>query len=224
MAWAPSSAPPCERGFLRLPGAGCWSLAYSERPSRPILRTCLLCLPRWWHPSRPGSSTACCARRPVSMPLRSSASLPESSRSTSRSVSLRSFATGHSTIPPCRSAEPSFRASVSQSHDTISCPPTAPSKVPGTASTTTSATIRRSEMWTCSSSTPLNPAWVWSQIEAIPMEGGFLNKWHARIPIGPTTLEIVGVCSVQLDSAGKIRRNEVYFDRSRLLAEIAKYK
>jgi hypothetical protein len=79
-------------------------------------------------------------------------------------------------------------------------------------------------MWTCSSSTPLNPAWVWSQIEAIPMEGGFLNKWHARIPIGPTTLEIVGVCSVQLDSAGKIRRNEVYFDRSRLLAEIAKYK
>jgi len=56
------------------------------------------------------------------------------------------------------------------------------------------------------------------------MEDGLLNKWHARIPIGPTTLEIVGVCSVQLDSAGKIRRNEVYFDRSRLLAEIAKYK
>jgi hypothetical protein len=69
-----------------------------------------------------------------------------------------------------------------------------------------------------------NPAWVWSQIEAIPMEDGFLNKWHAQIPVGPTTLEIVGVCSVQLDSAGNIRRNEVYFDRSRLLAEIAKYK
>jgi hypothetical protein len=32
------------------------------------------------------------------------------------------------------------------------------------------------------------------------------------------------VCLVQLDSAGKIRRNEVYFDRTQLLAEIAKFK
>jgi hypothetical protein len=70
----------------------------------------------------------------------------------------------------------------------------------------------------------VNPHWIWTQIEGIPMEGGFLNKWRARIPVGPITPEIVGVCFVQLDDAGKIRRNEVYFDRSRLLAEIAKLK
>ncbi len=70
----------------------------------------------------------------------------------------------------------------------------------------------------------VNPYWTWTQIEGIPMEDGFLNKWHARIPVGPVTLEIVGVCFVQLDDAGKIRRNEVYFDRSLLLAEIAKLR
>jgi len=69
-----------------------------------------------------------------------------------------------------------------------------------------------------------NPHWVWTQLEAIPMEDGFLNKWLAKIPVGAKTLEIVGVCLVQLDAAGKIRRNEVYFDRSELLAEIARYR
>ena len=67
-----------------------------------------------------------------------------------------------------------------------------------------------------------NPAWVWSQIEGIPMQDGFLNKWHAKIPVGDTMIEVIGVCLVQLDADGKIRRNEVYFDRSALLAEIAK--
>ncbi|MDH5821735.1 nuclear transport factor 2 family protein [Luteimonas sp. RD2P54] len=67
-----------------------------------------------------------------------------------------------------------------------------------------------------------NPDWVWSQIEGIPMEGGFLNKWRAEIPVGPKVLEATGVCLVQLDSAGKIRRNEVYFDRTELLAEIGR--
>jgi hypothetical protein len=65
-----------------------------------------------------------------------------------------------------------------------------------------------------------NPDWVWTQLEGIPMEDGFLNKWLAKIPVGAKTLEIVGVCFVQFDQAGKIRRNEVYFDRSGLLAEI----
>ena len=69
-----------------------------------------------------------------------------------------------------------------------------------------------------------NPRWVWTQLEAIPVDGGFLNKWLAKIPVGAQTLEIVGVCLVQLDAAGKIRRNEVYFDRTELLAEIARYR
>lgn len=66
-----------------------------------------------------------------------------------------------------------------------------------------------------------NPKWVWSHLEGIPLEDGFLNKWRAMIPVGSKALEVVGVCLVQFDAAGKIRRNEVYFDRSQLLAEIA---
>lgn len=69
-----------------------------------------------------------------------------------------------------------------------------------------------------------NPAWVWTHREGVPLEGGFLNKWHASIPVGSVTLEIDGVCSVQLDEAGKIRRNEVYFDRAALMAELARQK
>lgn len=69
-----------------------------------------------------------------------------------------------------------------------------------------------------------NPDWIWTQIEGIPMEGGFLNKWHAKIPVGPKTLEFVGVCFVQFDDAGKIKRNEVYFDRTPLIAEIMKLR
>ncbi|MBL8518004.1 MAG: nuclear transport factor 2 family protein [Betaproteobacteria bacterium] len=65
-----------------------------------------------------------------------------------------------------------------------------------------------------------NPDWVWSQIEAIPLENGFLNKWHVTMPVGTESFEFVGVCLVQFNDAGKIRRNEVYFDRSRLLASL----
>jgi hypothetical protein len=67
-----------------------------------------------------------------------------------------------------------------------------------------------------------NPDWVWTHLEGTPLEDGFLNKWRAHIPVGDDAIEVVGVCSVQLDAAGKIYRNEVYFDRSALLARIAK--
>ena len=67
-----------------------------------------------------------------------------------------------------------------------------------------------------------NPHWVWTQLEAIPMADGFLNKWLAKIPVGARTLDIVGVCLVQLDAEGKIRRNEVYFDRTELLREMGR--
>ncbi|HNR32246.1 MAG TPA: nuclear transport factor 2 family protein [Candidatus Hydrogenedentes bacterium] len=65
-----------------------------------------------------------------------------------------------------------------------------------------------------------NPEWTWTQIEGIPMEGGFLNKWNAMIPVGDETVECVGVCLVQFDAAGLISRNEVYFDRAELLAAV----
>jgi len=69
-----------------------------------------------------------------------------------------------------------------------------------------------------------NPSWVWTQLEAIPMAGGFLNKWRADIPVGPKTISIIGVCFVQLNDADEIIRNEVFFDRSELLAEIRALK
>ena len=65
-----------------------------------------------------------------------------------------------------------------------------------------------------------NPGWVWTQIEAIPMEGGFVNKWLAKIPVGVKIVECIGVCFLQFDDNGKIKRNEVYFDRTELVAEI----
>jgi len=68
-----------------------------------------------------------------------------------------------------------------------------------------------------------NPDWIWTQIEPIPMEGGFLNKWFAKIPVGDKVIESVGVCFVQFDDHGKIRRNEVYFDRSELISAIYQY-
>lgn len=67
-----------------------------------------------------------------------------------------------------------------------------------------------------------NPHWVWTQIEAIPMEGGFLNKWLATIPVGQKTLECIGVFFLLFDENGKIKRNEVYFDRTELVREILK--
>ena len=69
-----------------------------------------------------------------------------------------------------------------------------------------------------------NPEWIWTQIEGIPMEDGFLNKWQAVIPVGKKKLTFVGVCFVQLDKNGFVRRNEVYFDRTNLFLEILKHR
>lgn len=64
-----------------------------------------------------------------------------------------------------------------------------------------------------------NPDWVWTQRRAAPMEDGFVNYWHAAIPVGPQTLEVDGVCLVQLRN-GLIYRNEVFFDRTELVSAI----
>jgi hypothetical protein len=55
------------------------------------------------------------------------------------------------------------------------------------------------------------------------MEDGFLNKWRAFMPVGPNNVECIGVCFVQFNDDGKIRRNEVYFDTKELISEIEKY-
>jgi SnoaL-like domain len=63
------------------------------------------------------------------------------------------------------------------------------------------------------------PDWVWTNVDAIPLEGGFLNVWRARIPVGGRMLECDGACTIELRD-GLISRNQVYFDRSELLTAL----
>jgi hypothetical protein len=69
-----------------------------------------------------------------------------------------------------------------------------------------------------------NPTWVWSLVEAIPIEEGFLGKLSASIPVGDKNVECVGLCFLQFNDEGKIKRNEIYFDRTELIREINKYR
>lgn len=58
-----------------------------------------------------------------------------------------------------------------------------------------------------------NPKWVWIHRGSIPIAHGFLNFWHASIPVGERTVEADGVCTVQLRD-GLIYSNQVFFDLS----------
>jgi hypothetical protein len=64
-----------------------------------------------------------------------------------------------------------------------------------------------------------HPEWVWTHRGSVPILDGFLNKWHATIPVGGRVIEADGVCTVQLRD-GLIYANEVFFDRSELLAAL----
>ena len=68
-----------------------------------------------------------------------------------------------------------------------------------------------------------NPNWVWTHRGSIPLADGFLNRWHAVIPVGDGVVEVDGVCTVQLRE-GLIYSNEVFFDRGELLRTIAGVK
>ena len=61
---------------------------------------------------------------------------------------------------------------------------------------------------------------MWTHRGSLPLQDGFLNLWHASIPAGARTLEVDGVCSVQLRD-GRIYANHVFFDRSELVAALA---
>jgi hypothetical protein len=65
-----------------------------------------------------------------------------------------------------------------------------------------------------------NPSWVWTHRGSMPLADGFVNLWHATIPTDARTVEVDGLCTVQLRD-GLIYRNEVYFDRTELLAALA---
>ncbi len=64
------------------------------------------------------------------------------------------------------------------------------------------------------------PDWVWTNTTVTPLRGGFLNHWHATIPVGNSTIECDGVCTVELRDE-LIARNRVYFDRTELLSRLA---
>jgi len=65
-----------------------------------------------------------------------------------------------------------------------------------------------------------NPDWVWTHSGSLPIADGFLNLWHAEIPVGSRVVEADGVCTVQLRD-GRIYANRVFFDRSALLRALA---
>jgi hypothetical protein len=64
-----------------------------------------------------------------------------------------------------------------------------------------------------------NPEWIWVHRGSIPIRDGFLNQWHASIPVGERVIEATGVCTVQLRN-DLIYSNEVHFDRSELLRAV----
>jgi hypothetical protein len=66
-----------------------------------------------------------------------------------------------------------------------------------------------------------NPDWLWELVELFPTDDGCTLKWHATIPVAETVVEEDGVDIVELDGR-KITRNEVYFDRSRMLRALRK--
>lgn len=56
-----------------------------------------------------------------------------------------------------------------------------------------------------------------------PTDLGFVAKWKATIPVGKEVITEYGMDIVEIER-GKIRRNEVYFDRSSLLDALRKLK
>lgn len=63
-----------------------------------------------------------------------------------------------------------------------------------------------------------NPAWVWRRRELWATPKGFVLLWDAQIPTSEgSSVSIRGVDVVEVEG-GRIRRNEVFFDRSALLA------
>ena len=68
-----------------------------------------------------------------------------------------------------------------------------------------------------------NPNWTWEPVEVFPTDLGFVAKWKAIIPVGAEVIMEYGMDIVEMQR-GKIRRNEVYFDRSSFLEALRKLK
>ncbi|MHA1935956.1 MAG: nuclear transport factor 2 family protein [Candidatus Thorarchaeota archaeon] len=64
-----------------------------------------------------------------------------------------------------------------------------------------------------------NPNWKWRAKEIFPTKDGFILKWSAEIPVGNKIIYEDGMDIVEI-LQNKVKRNEVYFDRSTMLSEI----
>jgi len=60
------------------------------------------------------------------------------------------------------------------------------------------------------------PDWAYRPDAIWPVDGGFVLRWHATIPVGDTIVRETGMDLVLVDG-GLIARNEVYFDGSAVL-------
>ena len=65
--------------------------------------------------------------------------------------------------------------------------------------------------------------WEWRPIEVFPIESGAIVKWEATIHVGEITLTEVGLDIVEIQGK-RITRNEVYFDRTRLIDAVDKLR
>jgi hypothetical protein len=68
-----------------------------------------------------------------------------------------------------------------------------------------------------------NPNWKWELVELFPTDLGFVAKWKAAMPVGTEVVTEYGMDIVEIER-GRIRRNEVYFDRSSLLKALRRLK
>jgi len=64
-----------------------------------------------------------------------------------------------------------------------------------------------------------NPEWVWEAEEVFMIDGGFVLRWRAGIPVGREIVRENGL-DIVLVRDGLITRNEVFFDRSTLLTRM----
>ena len=65
--------------------------------------------------------------------------------------------------------------------------------------------------------------WKWRPVEVFPIDTGAIVKWECTIPVGQEVLNEVGLDIVEIED-NHITRNEVYFDRTRLVAAVEKKK
>ncbi|MFW9926882.1 MAG: nuclear transport factor 2 family protein [Candidatus Thorarchaeota archaeon] len=63
--------------------------------------------------------------------------------------------------------------------------------------------------------------WTWEPIEVFPINTGAIVKWKCSIPVAHEIINEIGLDIVEIKDR-LITRNEVYFDRTKLVAAVKK--